>query len=515
MLTPVVPAPQASVCETHSAVLFSMGNRVYKVKKPVDLGFLDFSTRELREAVCHREVALNRRLAPDVYLGVHDVLDEQGEPVEHVVVMRRLPADRSLQALLAAGQPLDAGLRDVARVLARFHSAADRSAAADAAGSLTSVQRNWTDSLTQLKRFVGPVLDLVTFERLRVLSEQYLAGRARLFVQRRELGRLCDGHGDLLAADIYLLSDGPRILDCIEFDDDLRYGDVLLDVAFLAMDLEDLGHPALGRQFLAAYEEHSGQVQPASLVHHYTAYRALVRSKVAALRWEQGDAASRDHSDRLARLAVRHLDAAQVRLVLVGGLPGTGKSTLAGELADERCWTLLRSDVVRKQSGSRARYDAGSTDAVYGTMLLRARAALALGESVVLDASWSDASWRDRAAQIAEDTCSVLVELQCEAPTDVADARMRVRAAHGRDASDAGPEVAREMATRFCPWPSAVRLDTTRGLQRTTERAQASHTAGGCGARQTRPPGPGLDALVGALGPVEAQRPALALHHPP
>ena len=474
MTAPGGASTPASVHETHSAVLFGMGDRVYKVKKPVDLGFLDFSTRELREAVCHREVELNRRLAPDVYLGVHDIVDEHGRPVDHAVVMRRLPADRSLQALVGAGAPVGDGLRDLARLLAAFHATAERSDAVDAAGSPESVRRNWSDGLADLARFVGPVVDLVTFERLRALSAHYLDGRGRLLAQRRELGRLRDGHGDLLAADVYLMPDGPRVLDCIEFDDDLRYGDVLLDVAFLAMDLEDLGHPELGRAFLAAYEEHSGQVQPASLLHHYTAYRALVRCKVTCLRWEQGDTVSRRHAQRLAALAVRHLDAAQVRLVLVGGLPGTGKSTLAAGLADERGWTLLRSDVVRKQTASGpVLYDADATDAVYGTLLLRARTALSLGESVVLDASWSDDGWRDRAAQVAHDTASVLVELQCEAPTDVADARMRVRARQGRDPSDATPAVARSMATRFAAWPSALHLDTTLGLTQITSQAQA------------------------------------------
>lgn len=472
----------ASVHETHSAVLFGVGDRVYKVKKPVDLGFLDFSTRELREAVCHREVELNRRLAPDVYLGVHDVVDEQGRPVDHAVVMRRLPADRSLQSLVAAGAPVDDGLRDLARLMASFHAGAQRSDAVDAAGSLASVRRNWSDGLADLSRFVGPVVDLATFERLRALSARYLAGRGALLAQRQQLGRLRDGHGDLLAADVYLMPDGPRVLDCIEFDDDLRYGDVLLDVVFLSMDLEDLGHPELGRAFLAAYEEHSGQVHPASLLHHYTAYRALVRCKVTCLRWEQGDAASRRHAQRLAALAVRHLDAAQVRLVLVGGLPGTGKSTLAARLADERGWTLLRSDMVRKQGTSGpVRYDADTTDAVYGTLLRRARTALALGESVVLDASWSDDAWRDRAAQVADDTCSVLVELQCEAPPDVADARMRVRAREGHDPSDASPAVARDMADRFAAWPSALHLDTTLGLTQVTSQAQLLMT----GSRRT------------------------------
>ena len=454
-----------TVQETHSAILFGVGDRVYKMKKPVDLGFLDFTTREAREAVCHRELALNRRLSPDVYLGVDDVSDETGHVCEHLLVMRRMPQDRALRTMVLAGRPVEPGLRQLARLLAAFHATADTSESVEAAGSLSSVRSLWHDGLDLLADFAGPVIDLDTYERMRLLADRYLDGRAPLFEQRRALGRLRDGHGDLLAADIYLLDDGPRVLDCIEFDDDLRFGDVLLDVAFLAMDLEDMGSPDLAAVFLRDYEEFSGQVQPVSLTSHYIAYRALVRSKVACLRWAQGDSDSREQARRLAELSLRHLELAQTRLVVVGGLPGTGKSSLAADLADAHGWTLLSSDLLRQQAldwGERARYDAESTGAVYIDLLVRARTALALGESVVLDASWSDSRWRVRAAQLARDTASVLIEVLCEAPAAVCADRMRGRAAEGRDPSEADSDVADRMASRFAAWPSALHLDTDR-----------------------------------------------------
>ena len=463
--SPGAAALPATVQETHSAILFGVGDRVYKMKKPVDLGFLDFTTREAREAVCHRELALNRRLSPDVYLGVDDVVDETGLAYEHLLVMRRMPQDRALRTMVLSGQPVEPGLRQLARLLAAFHATSDTSEAVETAGSLPSVRRNWHDGLDVLADFAGPVVDPGTYERMRLLADRYLAGRAPLFDQRRALGRLRDGHGDLLAADIYLLDDGPRVLDCIEFDDDLRFGDVLLDVAFLAMDLEDLGRPDLAAVFLRDYEEFSGQVQPVSLAAHYIAYRALVRSKVACLRWAQGDSDSREQARRLAELSLRHLEIAQTRLVVVGGLPGTGKSTLATDLADAHGWTLLSSDLLRRQGlgrDERAGYDAASTNRVYVDLLARARTALALGESVVLDASWSDSRWRAAAAQIAEDTASALVEVLCVAPAALCEERMQRRAAQGRDPSEADPAVADSMASRFAAWPSAHRLETDR-----------------------------------------------------
>ena len=157
------------------------------------------------------------------------------------------------------------------------------------------------------------------------------------------------GHGDLIADDIFGLDDGPRILDCLEFDDRLRWLDGLDDAAFLATDLERLGAPELAEQFLAAYAEYSGDPAPVSLRHHYVAYRAFVRVKVACLRAGQGDPAGGFEARHLAEVGLRHLRAGAVSLVLVGGLPGTGKSALAGAAADQRGVTLLSSDRVRKE----------------------------------------------------------------------------------------------------------------------------------------------------------------------
>ena len=461
-----------AVAETHSGVVFFVGDRAYKLKKAVDLTFLDFTTRERRRWACEREVELNRRVAPDVYLGVADVLDPSGEACDHLVVMRRMPEDRRLSTLVLDGAPVEHILEQVARLMADFHIGAVRSKAADRAAGAEALAARWAANTEGLKPFCGRYFDAADVEAVDNLAARYLSGREPLFGQRIAAGRACDGHGDLLADDIFCLDDGPRILDCLEFDDHLRLDDGLADVAFLAMDLERLGRPDLAHHFLATYREAAHDSWPESLAHHHIAYRAQVRAKVSAIRADQGVPGSVEKAQRLLELSRPHLDAAQVRLVLVGGLPGTGKSTLAAGLADALGAVLIRSDVVRKElagidsdTSARAPYGAGIyaaswTDTTYRELLRRARHALQHGESVVLDASWSDESHRDEARSVSDETFSDLVELRCVAPPDVVAARIRARAAAGGDASDADGDIANAMSAVAHPWPTATPIDT-------------------------------------------------------
>jgi aminoglycoside phosphotransferase family enzyme/predicted kinase len=461
-----------AITETHISVLISLGARVYKLKKPVSFGFADFSQREARQRACHREVELNRRLAPDVYLGVADVVGEDGSVCDHLVVMRRMPADRRLAGLARSGAAIDGELRDIARLLAVFHTAAETGPEISRAATAERIWATWEASFAQLAPFVGPVLDQPACDRVEGLARRYLTGRAVLFDHRIAAGAVRDGHGDVQAEDIFCLDDGPRILDCIEFDDQLRYGDVLADVAFLAMDLERLGAPAAAAWFVQCYEEFAGTTFPTSLLHHYIAARAHVRAKVACLRHGQGDPEAAVAANDLLGLTLRHLEAARVRLVLVGGLPGTGKSTLADRLADGTGWTLLRSDEIRKDvagvphvppapaAPGEGLYGPALTAETYAALLDRAGRALERGESVILDASWADARHRDAAASLARSTASDLVELCCRTPAELARQRIRARLARGDDPSDATPEVAAALAARFDPWPTSVALDT-------------------------------------------------------
>jgi aminoglycoside phosphotransferase family enzyme/predicted kinase len=470
-----VTAHEAAVTETHVAAVVFLGDRAYKLKKPVRTAFLDYSTRAAREAICHREVELNRRLAPDVYLGVVDFIGPDGAVYDHAVAMRRMPADRRLSTLARNGEATTDSLIAIAKALASFHSAAARGAAIADAATRDAVRRLWTDSLGEMATFAPRLLPAEQLMKVEAMALIYLDGREPLFRERIERGRAVDGHGDLLADDIFCLDDGPRILDCLEFDDRLRCGDVLLDIAFLAMDLERLGRSDLARVFLDAYHELTAETHPRTLEHHYVAYRALVRAKIACLLADGGEPAAASTAVGLLDQCAQHLAQAQVRLVLIGGVPGTGKTTLAEAVATHLHGTLMRSDEVRKeQAGLPATapagasfgegiYVASATERTYHELLRRSGLALNRGETVVVDATWSASAERALARQVAQTTCSELVEICCDCPPALADERLAARQARGGDASDATPAIAAQLRASFEAWPSAHRIDTSQG----------------------------------------------------
>lgn len=456
--------------ETHLGIVLLVGDRALKLRKPVLTGFLDLRAVERRRAVCRREIELNRRISPQVYLGVAE-LDGAGYEREPVVVMRRMPDDRRLARLVEVDDPrLPGWIGEIADLVAGFHRSAERSTSISAAGSPQALLQRWRSVIDRIRAAGAVGADLGTVERL---ATGYVDGRHPLLLSRVRDGRIVDGHGDLLADDIFCLDEGPQVLDCLEFDDALRSVDVVDDICFLVMDLERRGAGGLAASLLQEYRHASGETAPDSLVHHYCAYRALVRASVAVERQKQHDpaAAARVVSD--TALALAHLRSGRPTLVLVGGDPGTGKTTVSAELAAALGAQRISSDDIRAGllpsppvggHGSevgvldRGRYAPQRRAEVYRAVLDGARRALSAGRHVVLDATWREQVHRDAAGRVAADTSSCLVQLRCTAPADLVHERLARRRS---GSSQATVEIGAALAGASAPWPAARDLDTS------------------------------------------------------
>jgi aminoglycoside phosphotransferase family enzyme/predicted kinase len=468
--------------ETHISLLFFTPDRVFKLLKPVRTSFLDHSTAERRREAVAAELELNRRFSPDVYLGIAE-MREHGVMSDAALIMRRLPDQRRLSGLLDETDA-DDHLRRVAHSVATVHAGAapihEPSAMTTAPGLLSL----WESSFADIAAHVGPVISAREYDRISQLARNYLSHAEWLFDERTRQGFVRDGHGDLTADDIFMLDDGPRILDCLAFDPGLRVSDVLADIAFLVMDVERLTGAERARRLLRYYCELTGEHHPASLAHHYVGYRAHVRAKVELLRYAQGHAPSAAAAARYHRQTLDHLSRARQRVVLIGGGPGTGKTTVARALAAAYNWAVVDSDTLRKdlrrvdhddhEVGKHPDlYDRATTEATYAELCREAGALLRAGESVIVDATWADDTHRAIAAEVAGEHGAELVAFECRLAPELASARIRERQAAGGDASDATPDVVARLAGQRHPWPGAHVLDTEWPLESVVAEAAA------------------------------------------
>ncbi len=474
-----IPVDAVEVHQTHISMVFLAGPFAYKVKKPVQLGFLDFSSLEKRRHFCEEEVRLNRRLAADVYLGVAPIVaapgglrvEADGEAVEWAVKMRRLPAAATLEQRLVRGELDAAVVSRFGRRVADFHRTAERNARTAALGRFENVARNASDNFTQAAPHIGKTLSQPVFDRLSQLTEGTLSRLHSLIDSRAQRGVPCDTHGDLHLDHVYLFADQPKpndlvIIDCIEFNDQLRFSDPVADMAFAFMDFRLHRRPDLARVFADTYFEVSGDSEGRALLPFYSSYRAAVRGKVEGLKYAEKEVSTEEHAEALQKarahwlLSLAELEEPRLRpaLVLIGGLPGTGKSTLAKQLAEEAGFTWIRTDVVRKELAGIAPesptpgqerallYSTEWTVKTYQETLRRAEAALFDGERVLVDGSFHENAKRRRFFEAARRLAVPFVFFQCQA--DPAVVRERLAQRRG-DVSDADWSVYVEMSERW------------------------------------------------------------------
>jgi aminoglycoside phosphotransferase family enzyme/predicted kinase len=471
-------APGIDLVETHTAWVFLGDETVWKVKKPVDYGFLDYSTADKRRLACDAEVRLNGRLAPDVYDSVvpitrdghgHHAISGNGEVVDYAVRMVRLPDARRADIRLEEGRLSRQDIDGVAEHLARFH--ANMPSGPDIArfGDPELILSNVRENFAQTRGTITAFLDGRESSEIETKQVRFVEEHRGLFYERMQEGRIRDGHGDLRLEHVYL-SDGrpPTIIDCIEFNDRFRYADVCADIAFLSMDLERLGRADLAEAFLAGYARASGDYDLYPLVDFYEGYRAYVRGKVASI--QSADPGADHRSHERAKKDARHayllaLSEGRERLlepavIVVGGLIASGKSTIAESIGSMTSAPIVDADRTRKAllgvaptspmedpawSGA---YAPEVTERVYRELFRRAGSVLRSRRSVVLDASFRSRALRDEARKLAREHGVPFYFVECRADPDECRRRLR-RRAETRTISDGRLEIFDDFLARW------------------------------------------------------------------
>ena len=455
------------VIQTHISFIFLTDEHAYKVKKPVDFGFLDYTTLAKRKECCEREVTLNRRLCPDTYLGVVELresdgrlsLDGPGETVECAVKMKRLPADRMLRRVLGRGEGDDDLFRRIARIVADFHAQTVLSPEVGAIKGLDGAKLNCDENFTQTEKYVGTLVPAATFDFTRTSTDLFFQRHPGLFARRVREGRIVDGHGDL-HLDSICATEPIRIFDCIEFNERFRIQDTAEEVAFLAMDLDFHGYAPFGKAFVGAYVKASGDGEVLRLLAFYKAYRGYVRAKVSSFAGDDphipADArdAFRTTASRYYELAAHYAAACNPqRLIVMCGLTGSGKSTLARKVAELYGLQIVRSDVVRKEllglapderrhvPFDQGEYAPSMTERTYGAMLERAAPLLRLGHSVILDGCFIRRSQRRAARKLARRLGVPFLLLECRTSEAVIRDRLERRVRKNGGVSDGRWEI--------------------------------------------------------------------------
>lgn len=458
--------------DTHISVVFLTGDHVYKLKKPLDFGFLDYRGLENRRRQCEAEITLNQRLSHGVYEGVQEIrktgegfhLGDSGEVAEYAVRMKQLPDEAVLSCLLARSKVDASDMMRLGRHLARFYARSERSPEIDRYGRAEVVNFNTEENFRQLEPFVGKLVRRNPFDFIRESSRAFFKNAQPLFNRRLAEGRICDGHGDLRTEHVYFL-DGIQIIDCIEFNERFRYGDTAVDLAFLHMDTERLGRPDLSRAMLEGYTEMSRDFGLYTLLDFYSCYRAIVKMKVACLTWTELEESSRkvemaSRAEQYLQLAFRYaVQFSRPTLWVFCGLPGAGKSTYAEKVKEVFGIPLFQSDrerrelpVYRLHPGpapfGEGAYGTGVRGHVYARLLSLAHDELKRGGSCILDATFSLGKWREEALRLAQDCDANILFFECVSGEEAMLKRM-ARRKTGEDLSDARPDILRDMLNHF------------------------------------------------------------------
>lgn len=490
------------VIETHISWVILTGAYAYKMKKPVDFGFLNFTHLADRKHFCEEELRLNQRMAPDLYLrvvpitGAADapVIDGEGEPIEYLLQMREFPQTQLMAEVQARGELTDAHIDALAEQIAQFHLSIPQVPAGHPLNNADAIVAPMRQNFEQIRPLLNEKPDLQQLDALSDWTETSIARLRPLLEQRSQQGFIRECHGDLHLGNATIIDNKVVLFDCIEFNEPFRLIDIASDAAFLAMDLEDRGLKCQARRFLNGWLERTGDYAALELLSLYKAYRALVRAKVSLFRLHQEqDAVQRRVILRqyrsYANLAESYSAIPSRFLAITHGVSAVGKSHVALRLVEALGAIRLRSDLERKRLYGEPTerhdvvvnagiYSAEATDATYERLHSLAEAALNAGFSVVIDATYLKQSQRQAAWQVAESTGVPFIILACEAPDAVIEQWLTQRQAEGGDPSDATMAVVKAQQASREPLSESEQL-----LSRLINTPEAGN----------------LDALVGAI----------------
>jgi aminoglycoside phosphotransferase family enzyme/predicted kinase len=457
------PVDQVRLVETHISWVLLTGCYAYKIKKPVKFSFVDFSTLEKRRWFCEEEVRLNRRLAPEVYLGIVPLtgsplvprIDGLGPPFEFVVKMKQFSSEQEVHNILASKEQSEVFISQLADRIAQFHNQIEKTEEQSPYGNPDMVWRPMKECLDEMPLY----LLTQTTQRYLTRIDRWLQKEWRnlydVFIQRKQSGYVRECHGDLHLGNIAVFEGDVCVFDALEFEPRLRWIDVMSEVAFLAMDLEKHGREDLALMFLNRYLELTGDYEGLRVFRFYQVYRALVRAKVAGLRLaqlkESGVEEEKAKSELIGyvEFAQRFISCASPSLILMHGVSGTGKTTVSTEIVKAIGAIRVRSDVERKRLFAEtlkpktedlqdpSLYRSDMTERTYDRLRDLARILLCAGFSVVVDATFLRRRQREAFRVLAnEQTCAWFI-LDVFAPEAVLAERIELRSQEGRDASDA------------------------------------------------------------------------------
>lgn len=445
--------------QTHISVILLSRRHALKLKKPVDFGFLDYTTLEKRLAACQAEITFNRRLCADTYLGVQPIIEADGElhltgegrNIDYGVLMKRLPAAGMLDQMLHDNTVTESLIDDIAAKLAAFHKSAERGAEIDFYGSSEVIRQNWEENFAQTAPFINRTISKEAFDSIRLWVTNWLEQNTELLRRRVAEKRICDGHGDLRSESVCVTNNEICFFDCIEFNERFRCGDTASEAAFLAMDLDARMRPDLGYYFGERYESLSGDHQISRILPFYRCYRAFVRGKVLSFRLDESGF-SEVELDSARRQAENYFDLAaryatplrQPTVIAVAGLSGTGKTSVARSIAAELGLRVISADAVRKSIfgntqncayGEGAYSDEGNRS-TYQKLLEQGLARLPK-ESVVLDATFRRADDRAQARRLVESVGARWRLIECRLAPELIKRRLERRATRQEGLSDA------------------------------------------------------------------------------